>query len=137
MPTVAASGGHSSLSAPLPTLPELAAKRECSGTFMPIPPIISLKQTTPQPVVADVAREVRRQWRESSLPRRLKAGARVAVGVGSRGIAGIQVIVRATLDSLKEMGYRPFLVAAMGSHGGATAEGQRQLLGEYGISEKE
>jgi len=104
---------------------------------VPIPPIVSLKQTAPQPAVADVPAEVRRQWRESTLPKRLKPGARIAVGVGSRGIAGFQVIARASLETLKEMGYRPFLVAAMGSHGGATADGQRQLLGEYGISEKQ
>ena len=102
---------------------------------MDFPLLAPLRQTKAQPVVSDISGTVRRQWRESSLPRRLKPGARVAVGVGSRGIANFQTIARATVDVLKEMGYRPFLVAAMGSHGGATAEGQRELLGEYGITE--
>jgi hypothetical protein len=100
-----------------------------------IPHVAPLRQTAPQPVVADVAAETRRRWLASSLGRRLKRGARVAVAVGSRGIANVQAIVRATLDSIRELGGEPFVVAAMGSHGGATAEGQRELLAEYGVSE--
>src|SRR5262245_49314243 len=97
----------------------------------PIPLLAPLKQISPQPTVADVAAETRRAWLASSLPKRLKLGARVAVGVGSRGIANLSTIVRATVDSMLELGFRPFLVAAMGSHGGATADGQRELLAEY------
>jgi Lactate racemase N-terminal domain len=104
---------------------------------MEFPEVSPLRQTKPQPMVADVAGEVRRQWRESSLPKRLKPGARIAVGVGSRGIANIDLIARTTVDTLKELGFRPFVVAAMGSHGGATAEGQRELLAEYHVSERE
>jgi hypothetical protein len=61
---------------------------------------------------------------------------RVAVGVGSRGIANLSAIVRATLEALRDLGTQPFVVAAMGSHGGATPAGQRQLLAEYGVSEQ-
>jgi len=60
---------------------------------------------------------------------------RVAVAVGSRGITRLEEIVRAVVDELKQAGANPFIVPAMGSHGGATAEGQVELLGEYGISE--
>jgi hypothetical protein len=66
---------------------------------------------------------------------RLKPGMSVGVGVGSRGIANLQLIVRATIDVLRDLGTKPFVVAAMGSHGGATSEGQRELLAGYGISE--
>jgi hypothetical protein len=100
-----------------------------------IPAVTPLRQTAPQPVVADVAAEVRHQWQGSRLGRQVRAGDRVAVACGSRGIANVAVIVRSTLDYLAGLGARPFVVAAMGSHGGATAEGQRQLLAEYGISE--
>jgi hypothetical protein len=100
-----------------------------------IPPLAPLRQTAPQPVVADLPGEVYRQW-QAVLPPRVKPGDRVAVAVGSRGIANLAVIVRATLDALGELGARPFVVAAMGSHGGATPEGQRQLLAEYGVSEQ-
>jgi hypothetical protein len=101
-----------------------------------IPHAAPIRQTAPQPVVADVAGEVRRQWLGSRFAKRVRPGSRVAVGVGSRGIANVSTIVRATLDSLRELGAEPFVVAAMGSHGGATAEGQRQLLAEYGVSEQ-
>lgn len=104
---------------------------------MNLPLVARIRQTQPQPTVADVAAEVRQQWQASSLTRRLKPGARVAIGVGSRGINNILVIVRTTVDTLKEMGFKPFVVAAMGSHGGATPAGQRELLAEYGITEAE
>ena len=103
---------------------------------MDIPPLAPLRQTTPQPSIADVAGEVRRQWRQSRVAGRIRRGMRVAVGVGSRGISNIAVLVRATLDSLRDLGAQPFVVAAMGSHGGATAAGQRQLLADYGVSEQ-
>jgi hypothetical protein len=101
---------------------------------MSIPSLAPLRQTTPQPVIADVAGAVRRQWQASRFAARVRRGARVAVGVGSRGIANLATIVRATLDSLRDLGAQPFVVAAMGSHGGASAEGQRQLLADYGVS---
>jgi hypothetical protein len=101
-----------------------------------IPHVALIHQTAPQPVVADVAAEVRRQWLSSRFARRVRPGSRVAVGVGSRGIANVAAIVRATLDSLREIGAEPFVVAAMGSHGGATSDGQRTLLAEYGVSEQ-
>jgi hypothetical protein len=102
---------------------------------MNLPPVVPLRQTAPQPAVTDLASEVRLQWMNSRLPQRIQRGARVAVGVGSRGIANVATLVRATLDVLRDLGAQPFVVAAMGSHGGATAEGQRQLLAEYGVSE--
>ncbi|HEV3262989.1 MAG TPA: lactate racemase domain-containing protein [Gemmataceae bacterium] len=103
---------------------------------MEIPPVAPLRQRPPQPRLADLAAEVRRQWLASRLAGRLHRGDRVAVAVGSRGIARVQVIVRATLDALRDLGTRPFIVAAMGSHGGGTPEGQRQLLADYGVSEQ-
>jgi hypothetical protein len=104
---------------------------------MDIPALLPLRQTKPQPTITDVAAEVREVWRTSSLPGRLKPGARIAIGVGSRGIANILTIVKSTIEAFTQMSYRPFVVAAMGSHGGATAEGQRQLLGEYRITERD
>jgi hypothetical protein len=65
----------------------------------------------------------------------VQPGESVAIGVGSRGIANLPAIVCAVVDRLKAHGARPFIVAAMGSHGGATAEGQRALLAELGITE--
>jgi hypothetical protein len=101
-----------------------------------IPPLVRLRQIHPQPRVADVPAEVHRQWQSSCLAQRLRRGDRVAVAVGSRGIANLAAMVRATVDFLRDRGTQPFVVAAMGSHGGGTSEGQRQLLADYGIREE-
>jgi hypothetical protein len=66
---------------------------------------------------------------------RTKPGARVAIGVGSRGISNIATITRAVVDFWKSKGARPFIFPAMGSHGAATAEGQADVLAHYGIIE--
>jgi hypothetical protein len=102
---------------------------------MELPSLVPIRQTLPQPVIVDVAAEARRVWRTSGVLRKLQPGDRVAVGVGSRGVANLALLVRATIDALQEAGAKPFVVAAMGSHGGATAEGQRQILTDYGVSE--
>lgn len=64
----------------------------------------------------------------------LDRGGTVAVGVGSRGIANLDVITRATVDRLKELGFEPFIFPAMGSHGGATADGQLGVLESFGVT---
>jgi hypothetical protein len=100
-----------------------------------IPHVQLVRQTAPQPTVADVAGEVRRQWLTSKTAKRITPGMRVAVGCGSRGIKNYLAIAKATVDALKELGADPFVVAAMGSHGGATSAGQRELLASYDIDE--
>lgn len=101
---------------------------------MTFPPIARVRQTFPMPQVADVPGTVRRLIEQSRLRERVPAGGTIAVGCGSRGITAIPTIARAAVDTLKGMGFRPFIVAAMGSHGGATKEGQRALLADYGIT---
>ncbi len=102
---------------------------------MEFPSIQLVRQIAPQPTLADVAGEVRRQWLTSKTAKRFKPGMKVAVGCGSRGIKNILTIVKATVDALKELGTKPFVVAAMGSHGGATSAGQRELLASYDLDE--
>jgi hypothetical protein len=99
-----------------------------------LPLIAPVRQNQPRPRVEDVRGTVARLIRESRIAQRVPAGGRIAVGVGSRGIHCILEVAKATVDTLKDMGYRPFVKAAMGSHGGATAEGQRELLAGYGIT---
>jgi hypothetical protein len=70
----------------------------------------------------------------SRLRERVPPGGTIAVGIGSRGITGIAGIARTIVDTLREMRYKPFVVAAMGSHGGATSDGQRALLASYGVT---
>ena len=100
---------------------------------MDIPSVQLVRQTAPQPTVANVADEVRKQWLSSKTAKRIKPGMRIAVGCGSRGIKNYLTIAKATIGALKELGANPFVVAAMGSHGGATREGQRELLASYDI----
>ena len=102
---------------------------------MEFPLVQRLRQIAAQPTLGDVAAEVRRQWLTSKTAKRFKPGMKVAVGCGSRGIKNILTIAKATVDALKELGTKPFVVAAMGSHGGATSEGQRELLASYDLDE--
>lgn len=71
----------------------------------------------------------------SVLRDRIPAGGTIAVTAGSRGITGIVPIMRTTVSFVRKCGAVPFVVPAMGSHGGATAEGQREILADYGITE--
>ena len=79
---------------------------------------------------------VSERLKESGLMNRIKNGSRIAVTAGSRGITGIQCILRVVVDELKHVGAQPFIVPAMGSHGGGTAEGQVKMLETLGITEQ-
>ena len=102
---------------------------------MTFPPVARIRQVHRQPEVADVPRAVADAIRGSRIAQRIEPGGTVALTVGSRGIAGIGRISRSAVETLRGLGFRPFIVAAMGSHGGGTAEGQRSLLAEAGITE--
>jgi len=97
--------------------------------------MLRIRQQFERPVVADVAAAVRTGLEQLDLGRTIRPGQTVALTAGSRGIANIPVILRATADFLKKLGARPFLVPTMGSHGGGTADGQRHVLESYGITE--
>ncbi len=102
---------------------------------MILPPFQLVRNVAPQPRVEDVPGRVREAWLTSAIAAKITPGMRVAVGCGSRGIRNYYAIAKATIDALRELGARPFVVAAMGSHGGATANGQRELLASYGLDE--
>jgi hypothetical protein len=99
------------------------------------PQIFRVRQTFARPRVADIPGEVHAQLARLELHRRVQPGQSVAITAGSRGIANIAVILRAAVEHFRSIGAEPFLVPAMGSHGGGTAEGQRQVLESYGITE--
>ena len=103
---------------------------------MQFPRIFVVRQNFPDRRIADVAAEVRRQLAQSPFAARLKPGARVAIGVGSRGINNIATIAREVVAYWKTRGMQPFIFPAMGSHGAATAEGQADVLAHYGIIEQ-
>src|ERR1700683_4628972 len=102
---------------------------------MHFPRMIPVRQHFPDHKIPDLNDAVQRELAGSGFSARLQPGARVALGVGSRGIANIAAIVRSVVDYWKSQGFRPFLFPAMGSHGAATAEGQTDVLAHYGIHE--
>jgi hypothetical protein len=97
-----------------------------------LPTMLRLRQTFARPRVTDIPGSVARSLQAAGLP--IKRGDTVAVGAGSRGIANVDVIVGATVRWLRDLGARPFVFPAMGSHGGGTAEGQLSVLEHYGIT---
>jgi hypothetical protein len=103
---------------------------------MNFPRFFRVRQTFERTRVADVTAEVRRELEALDLRPRLQRGATVAITAGSRGIANIRLIIKAVVDHFKSLEAKPFIVAAMGSHGGGTAEGQRRILSDYGITEE-
>jgi len=107
---------------------------------MPLPRMLPVRQHFPDRSIPDVRAEVLRQLTARQFASRVPsssaaAGSRIAIGVGSRGIANIATITRAAVDYWKSQGARPFIFPSMGSHGGATAEGQADVLAHYGIHE--
>jgi hypothetical protein len=88
------------------------------------------------PTLANAAAATERALKDLALPERVRPGQRVAITAGSRGIAEIAAITKTIVASLRQLKTEPVIIPAMGSHGGGTAEGQRQLLRMYGISEE-
>lgn len=103
---------------------------------MALPKMVRIEQHIEAPVVADIPAAVRAELDEIEAGSLVKTGDRIAITGGSRGVANIDIVIKAIADCLKELGARPFVVPAMGSHGGATAEGQRDVLAHYGITEE-
>lgn len=107
------------------------------GTLDPVefPRFATVEYDPPTPEIADPERAAGEALADLPLEK-LSAGATVAIGVGSRGIHDIVPIARAVGTGLTERGFEPVIVPAMGSHGGATEEGQRETLAALGITEE-
>lgn len=99
------------------------------------PKILRIRQEFARPRIDKVPLAVRTALETLDLGRTIRPGQSVALTAGSRGIANIPVVLRSVATFLKDLGAHPFLVPAMGSHGGGTAEGQRKILESYGITE--
>ncbi|MCC7156341.1 MAG: hypothetical protein IT161_17315 [Bryobacterales bacterium] len=98
-------------------------------------PFLLVRQKFESRKIADIPAAVREQLQASGFAQRVKPGAKIAIGVGSRGIANIDVIAAAAVNWWKDQGMKPFLFPAMGSHGAASAKGQAAVLAKYGITE--
>lgn len=102
----------------------------------PLPKMRKARQIFPRPRIDDIEAAVREQMRGDGIRSRIAPGAKVAVAVGSRGIRNLPLIAKSVLDCVRAAGGKPFIVAAMGSHGGASEQGQRKTLAGYGITEE-
>lgn len=98
------------------------------------PDMATIRQPVPTAPLADVAGAVRAELARIDLATRIRPGARIAVGAGSRGITDYALVVRTIVEELRRYGAEPFIFPAMGSHGGATAEGQLEVLETWGIT---
>jgi hypothetical protein len=96
--------------------------------------MVRVRQSFPRPRVTDIPTTTRATLAACGHP--IKRGDTVAIGTSSRGIASYATIVKATVDYLNELGAKPFIFPAMGSHGGGTPEGQLSVLDHYGIDEQ-
>jgi hypothetical protein len=94
-----------------------------------------VRQHLPSGHIPDVRRDVQRKLAGSGLLNNLRQGHRVAVTAGSRGIGGLTDLLSGISAAVREKGGEPFVIPAMGSHGGATAEGQEEILRRLGVSE--
>ncbi|MBI2194241.1 MAG: DUF2088 domain-containing protein [Planctomycetes bacterium] len=102
---------------------------------MELPPLYRIRQEFDRERVENIPAAVSSELGRIRIETRARPGQTVALTVGSRGIANLPLIIRSAASELKRLGLRPFIIPAMGSHGGATAAGQEKVLAHYGISE--
>jgi hypothetical protein len=102
---------------------------------MDFPQMYRIRQSFDRTRVKDIPATVKEELQRLNLSQRVKPGQRVALTAGSRGVANIALILKAAAEYLKSLGADPFIFPAMGSHGGATAEGQTALIAHYQVTE--
>lgn len=103
---------------------------------IPLPKMVKVRQSFEDTKVDDVEAALDEEFAQAHIRDMVKPGMEVAVAVGSRGVDQIVEVTRKTVAFLKEMGAKPFIVPSMGSHGGATAEGQTGVLAHLGVTEE-
>lgn len=108
------------------------------ASHVPLPKMLRVRQLLDRSHYepADIPGIVRQQMLDAHIQDNIRPGMTIAVTCGSRGVANIALITRAIVDFVKECGGKPFVFPAMGSHGGATREGQMQILEGYGVTEE-
>jgi hypothetical protein len=101
---------------------------------VPVPEMARIRYAIPTPpAIDDIGLAVREQMAYANVRQMVQPGQRIAIGVGSRGIDRLPEIVAALVAELRALGAEPFIIPTMGSHGGATAEGQREVLAHLGV----
>ena len=105
------------------------------GLDVPLPRMVHVRQRFELSKVSSVADTVAQEFTKIAIKTKIKPGMTIAVGVGSRGVNNIAECVKSVVEEIKALGGEPFVFPAMGSHGGATAEGQQEVLDSYGVTE--
>lgn len=103
---------------------------------VPLPKMATISQVFPSNRLTDIAGVLRKELNKNDISERVRPGMRIAVTVGSRGLADLPALVQVTVSELKRLGAEPFVIPAMGSHGGATAEGQEDVLANLGVTQE-
>ncbi|MBP1156153.1 MULTISPECIES: lactate racemase domain-containing protein [unclassified Paenibacillus] len=103
---------------------------------IPIPQVVRIRQKFNGDKLQHPAEELAKELQKPGAIDRINPGQQVAVAVGSRGVANIAEFTRTTIEAIKQAGAHPFIVPCMGSHGGATAEGQKEVLHHLGVTEE-
>jgi hypothetical protein len=102
----------------------------------PVPPVARVRQHLPTDHLADPRGETRQRLLDAGLGDKVQRGQRIAITAGSRGMCGFVDLLSGVVDAVKAVGGEPFIIPAMGSHGGATPEGQAEILRRLGITEE-
>ena len=103
---------------------------------IPLPKMVKVRQHFDRQKLEDVPAAVREQLARAAIGETVKPGMKIAITSGSRGVDNVALVTREIVSFLKAKGAEPFVIPAMGSHGGATAEGQKAILTEYGVTEE-
>ncbi len=100
------------------------------------PSMVRIRQQFNTTPIGDIPATVRREIEKLRLHTIIRPHANVAITAGSRGIANMSIVLAAVTKALRDLGAKPFIIPSMGSHGGATPEGQRKIIEQYGIKEE-
>jgi len=103
---------------------------------IPIPKMLKVKQTFADERLSDVEETLHQELDQEHIRNTIKPGMEIAIAVGSRGVDKIVEVTAQTVKFLQDLGAKPFIVPSMGSHGGATAEGQQAVLAHLGVTEE-
>lgn len=101
-----------------------------------LPCVAKIRQKIPRDDISSVSQVVREEIRRLRAKDKISKGKKIAITAGSRGIDRIAEVIKATVDEVKRLGGEPFIVPAMGSHGGGEAQTQKEILAGYGITEQ-